>query len=118
MIGVAPQVRRRAVKCHKCGEISRCTLNRRMVRRDQQYGKVLVSSSDGTNIEVSLFDISLHGVGFEVPIQLKNKIKVGKIVEFKCPWNPRLLSSGTYQIKVIQGQRVGAEKTRKSEWNV
>lgn len=118
LIGVAQHVRRRSIKCHKCGEITKAILNRRMVQREQQYGNVLLYTMDGSEMEVSLFNISLHGVGFEVPIQLRQKLSVGQIVEFRCPWNPKLLSQVTYQIRSIVNQKVGAEKTRKSEWNI
>lgn len=118
MIGVATHVRRRSIKCHKCGEVTKAILNRRMLQREQQFGKILLTTADGIEMEVSLFNISLHGVGFEVPLQQRSKLSVGKVVEFRCPWNPQLISQGAYVIRSINGQKVGAEKTRKSEWNI
>lgn len=118
MIGVAPHVRRRAIKCHKCGETTNNILNRREMKREQQFGRVQLFSMDGTEMEVNLTNISLHGVGFEMPVQQRGKLSIGKKVTFRCAWNPRLLGTGTYVIKVINGQRVGAERTQKSQWNI
>ncbi len=113
LVGVPPHVRRRTVTCHKCGERTNCALNRRITNREQQYGKVIITAVDGTELEVDLFNISLHGVGFMMPLQQRGKISVGKAVQFTCPWNPRLLSKGSYIIRSINGQRVGAERTQK-----
>lgn len=118
MIGVAPHVRRRSIRCHKCSEITNCVLNRRSMPREQQYGKVHLSAMDGTEMEVSLFNISLHGVGFEIPVQQRSKLAVGKQISLKCAWNPRLLSKGLYVVKSINGQRVGAERAIKTQWNI
>lgn len=118
MIGVAPHVRRRTVRCHKCGEPTSCQLNRRIQPREQQFGKVHLSSMDGTEMEVNLFNISLYGVGFEIPVQQRTRISVGKVIQLRCAWNPTLVSKGTYVIKSVIGQRVGAERTQKSQWNL
>jgi len=64
----------------------------------------------GGQAEVDLFDISAHGVGFEMDIRSGIKISVGQEIQFKCSWNSRLLSQGRYVIKSIRGVRVGAER--------
>ena len=103
MISIAPHIRRRSFKCHSCGETTRCIFNRRLDRREQQLGKVLVTVSDGTEIEVSLADISLYGVGFDIPLRGAKKIAVGKELRFRCPWNPQLLSRGRLIVIPING---------------
>jgi len=110
MYTIPPGVRTRTLRCSKCGETTRCTFNRRVVEREQQSGKVLLFCDDGKEIEVNLFDISMDGLGFEVPIRDVMRIAVGRYVSFKCPWNPQLLSQGRYIIRSIRGQRVGAER--------
>lgn len=112
MVAVPSAVRRRTIRCHKCGEITRCALNRRMTIRDQQSGKIFMLTSDGREIIVDLFDISLYGVGLDVPAKDLSKISVGKEVQFRCSWNPRLLGHKRFVIKSIKGRRVGAQRTR------
>lgn len=113
-LAAAPlRVRKRSYKCHKCKQITRCILNRRIARREQQYGKALMRSSDGQEFEVDLVDISLHGVGFDVRYNDLRKISVGKVYDLRCPWNPRLFTDGRYLVKTINSRRVGAELARK-----
>lgn len=112
MVSVPPNIRNRSFRCHKCGETTRCVLNRRLDRREQQLGKVQVTTTDGTVIEADLADISLYGVGFDIPLRRANKISVGKELKFRCPWNPRLLSKGRYIVTSIKGRRVGAKMRR------
>jgi hypothetical protein len=110
MMAVAPGVRMRSIRCSKCGEATRCLFNRRLAERESQSGLVLVLTNDGRELMVDLFDISLNGVGFELSIRDANKIAVGRDVQFKCSWNPQLLSSGRYIVRSVKGQRVGVER--------
>ena len=109
MIAVAPGVRTRSLRCSKCGESTRCTFNRRQEQREQQSGTVLAQTSDGRELMVDLFDISLKGVGFDLSSSDINKITIGRDVQFKCAWNPLLFSQGRYVVRSITGQRVGVE---------
>lgn len=110
MYAIPPGVRTRTLRCFKCGETTRCIFNRRVVAREQQSGRILLFCDDGKEVEVDLYDISLDGLGFEIPIRDMMRIAVGKQVYFKCPWNPQLISQGRYIIRSIKGQRVGAER--------
>jgi hypothetical protein len=110
MLAVAPGVRMRSRRCSKCGESTRCIFNRRLAQREQQTGTVLVQTSDGGELKVHLFDISLNGVGFDLAARDMNKIAVGRDVQFKCAWNPRLFSQGRYVVRSVNGQRVGVER--------
>ena len=112
MVAVPQHVRNRSFRCQKCGELTRCILNRRLDQREQQLGKVLVTTPDDTELEADLADISLYGVGFDIPLRVAKKISVGKEVKFRCPWNPRLLSRGQYIVTSIKGRRVGAKIRR------
>jgi hypothetical protein len=109
MIAVAPGVRTRSLRCSKCGESTRCIFNRRQTQREQQSGTVLAQTSDGRELLVDLFDISMRGVGFDLSIRDINKIAIGRNVEFKCTWNPQLFNQGRYVVRSITGQRVGVE---------
>ena len=108
MVSLAPGLRRYTVRCHKCSEMTRCLLNRRVNEREQQRGRVILILSDGRQLDVELFDISLGGVGFDVSYRDVNKIFPGREVQFRCPWNASLLSRGRYVIRSINGRLVGA----------
>lgn len=109
MVTIPPQVRTRSLRCHKCGELTRANFNRRIIPREQQRGKVLMELRDNISLEVDLYDISLYGVGFDVPMREVRKLSVGQEVQFRCSWNPRLFSQGRYIIRSIKGSRVGAQ---------
>ena len=113
MLAIPNQVRRRSIRCHKCGEITQAGFNRRLVQREQQKGKVLISASDGTYIDVDLVDISQNGIGFDMAIRDIRKVAVGKEVQFRCTWNSQLLSQGRYIVRSIKGRRVGAERIQR-----
>lgn len=104
-------VRKRSIRCNKCGEITRCDFNRRLIPREQQRGKILMSTSDSNYVEVDLYDMSLNGIGFDVSYRDIRKISVGKEIQFRCTWNPRLFSQGRYVVRSIKGRRIGAQRS-------
>ncbi len=110
MIAVAPGVRMRSLRCAKCGELTRCIFNRRITQREQQSGTVFLATSDGRELTVDLFDISLNGVGFDLSTRDMNKIAVGRNVQFKCTWNQNLFSQVRYIVRSVKGPRVGVER--------
>lgn len=110
MVAIPPQVRRRSIRCHKCGEITHANFNRRLLQREQQKGKVLMFSGDGEYVEVDLYDLSPQGVGFDISIRDVRKISVGKEIQFRCTWNSKLFNQGRYVIRSIKGRRVGAQR--------
>lgn len=109
-IAVPPDVRRRSVRCTKCGARNNCLLNRRNIPRDSQAGKAVLVLPDGREIEIDLHDLSMKGIGFDLPLGVAKKLHVKQVVSFKCTWNPRLIGNNRYEIKSIHGRRVGAEK--------
>ena len=110
MVTIPPEVRQRSIRCQKCGELTRASFNRRVALREQQRGKVLVSTGNSSNLEVDLYDISLYGIGFDVAPRDIRKMAVGAEVQFRCTWNPRLLSQGRYIVRSIKGRRIGAQR--------
>ncbi len=108
MIAVGANLRRRMVRCQKCGEKTNCVFNRRQWERVNQKGRVLLLL-DGNQIEVDLCDISERGVGFELGVRSGIKIAVGREIEFRCSWNPRLFKHGRYVVRSVRGLKVGAE---------
>lgn len=112
MVTVPPDVRRRSIRCHKCKEVTHCNLNRRRTLREQQRGKALVHTNDGSQLSVDLYDISQSGVGFDILFKDKSKLAIGKELKIRCSWNPRLLGQGRYVVKSIKGLRIGAQWRR------
>jgi hypothetical protein len=110
MVAIPPGTRRRSIRCNKCGEITRCDFNRRTIQREQQRGKILMSTNDGDYVEVDLYDLSINGIGFDVSIRDVRKMTVGKEIQFRCTWNPRLLGQGRYIIRSTKGRRIGAQR--------
>jgi hypothetical protein len=109
MITIPPGIRKRSVRCQKCSEFTSCVFNRRKVERNHQTGRVLVMTSEN-NAEVSLFDVSLNGVGFELDLRNGLNLSVGRDIQFRCNWNSRLISQGRWIVRSVQGRRVGAER--------
>lgn len=109
---VPPNVRRRSARCHKCGIITHCQLNRRFQRRESQSGKVTMVTRDGKEIDINLHDISPNGVGFKVPPGTARRLSLRQEIQFRCSWNPRLLSHKRFIIKNIKDQYIGVQAIR------
>jgi hypothetical protein len=112
MMAVPPGIRRRSVRCQKCGEITSCNFNRRQIPREQQRGKILISTNNSSDFEVDLYDISNSGIGFDVAARDIRKISVGAEVKFRCTWNSKLFARGRYVIRSIKGRRIGAQRNQ------
>lgn len=110
MITVPQGIRLKSIRCNKCGEIIRSVFNRRQLAREQQGGSVWLTTSDGRELLVDLYDISPNGVGFDLSTRDINKLTIGRDVRFRCPWNPKLFSNARYVVRSIHGQRIGAER--------
>jgi hypothetical protein len=108
---MVPRVlRRKNMKCSKCSEVTRCILDRRTKPRELQSGKVLMLTG-GKELEVFLHDISIDGIGVDLPVRAlrSGKLTTGREVRFKCSWNPRLIN-GNFVVNNVKDQRVGVEK--------
>ena len=114
-ISVPPGVRKKNLRCHKCGETIKCQLNRREHPREHASGKLLMVTPDGKELEVFLTDKSVGGAGFDLSVAAirKNKIAVGQEVRFKCNWSPTLIGGSAFTIVNIHGHRVGVKKVKK-----
>lgn len=109
MIAVPPDIRRKSVRCQRCGELSHCQLNRRVVPRMSQTGKALLILGDGKEMAIDLYDISIGGVGFEISGSIATTISVRQEVKLRCAWNPRLLDQSRFIIRSVKGRRIGAQ---------
>jgi len=105
-------VRKKSIRCHKCEVIAKCLFNRRINQREFQSGKALLITRGGKELEVSLFDISLSGVGFELPLGVSyaRLLTIGQEVQLRCNWNARLFPHGRFIVQSIKGRRIGVKK--------
>ncbi len=114
MVTIPGEVRRRSIRCQKCGEITRCDFNRRQINREQQKGKVLVTTGISKQaMEVDLHDMSIYGIGFDVSLRDMRKFSVGDELHFRCTWNSQLFSQGRYVVRSIKGRRIGAQRLKR-----
>ena len=109
MVTVVPGLRRRTIFCSKCGEKIFCILDRREMKRTSQSGRVLLLAGTGKT-EVSLFDISVNGAGFELDTRSAVKVAIGARIELQCHWNPLLFPRRHYVVRSVRGFKVGAER--------
>ncbi len=111
---IIPDIRSKSIRCHSCGEITRCTFNRRPEQRQSLSGKLTLRTRDGREVEVTLKDLSSRGIGFELPTGKSLKLlSVGHEIHLTCSWNPNLLSDTRYVVRNIKGLRIGAEKVKR-----
>ena len=111
---VIPDIRRKTIRCHNCGEMIKCLFNWRPDQRVYHAGKLVMRTRDGREVEVILKDVSARGIGFELPAGKSLKmVSVGHEISLICNWNPNLLRDSRYIIKNINGLRVGAETVRR-----
>ncbi len=109
---VAPHLRQKNIRCHKCGEINPCSFNRRLVQREHQTGQAVLITSGGKEVDVDLTDISHKGLGMEISIKaLRSRaVKIGDEVRLVCNWNPGLFKGTRYLVQNIRDQKVGLKK--------
>lgn len=109
---VQANLRRKKIRCHKCGNVTNCKLNRRANPRESQSGKAVMITSEGKKIDVNIFDISMNGIGIEIPHSAvrSQTVSIGKKVRFECKWNPRLIGNNYFVVRNKNGQRIGLEK--------
>ena len=111
---IIPDIRRKSIRCHNCGEMTRAIFNRRPAQREYHAGKLTLRARDGREVEVTLKDLSSRGIGFELPTGKSLKLlSVGHEIQITCHWNPKLLSESRYIVRNINGLRVGAEKIKR-----
>lgn len=111
-VAVPPQLRGRTIRCHKCGEMTKCLFNRRETLRELQSGKAVLINDRGKEVDIFLTDISTKGIGFELSLQAARTrpVKVGDKVRLTCSWSQRLLDGSRYIVQNINGLRVGVKK--------
>ena len=111
-ISVPRGVRKKTIRCHKCGETIKCALNRRVYPREILTGKMIMITPDGNEMDALLSDKSATGAGFDLAFSdiRRNRLTKGQRVRFRCSWNPHLVGNNRYEIVNIIGSRIGVRK--------
>ncbi len=106
-------VRRKTIKCHNCGESTRCLFNRRPEQRECQSGMLILRTREGREAAVMMRDISSGGIGFEM---LKGKdarlLRKGQEVSLSCNWSPAMIPRSRFRVQNINGFRIGVKVMR------
>jgi len=107
-VTVPAGLRKKTVRC-SCGQSSLHTLNHRRTMRESTCGKAFIILPNGRECPIYLCDISLGGVGFNIPIQYSRTISNGQDLRIKY----RSLTGSSVmrkiRIKNIINNRAGAE---------
>ncbi len=107
-IAVVDGLRKKSIRC-QCGQSTLYTLNHRSAARESNCGKALLFLANGRNCPVYLTDMSMGGIGFNVPHQYTRAIASGQDVSIKF----RAQSGATVQrrirVKSVIGNRIGAQ---------
>lgn len=113
-VTIPPDIRTKSIRCHKCADLTRCIFNRRVHPRENQSGIVILQTSAGREIDVMLNDLSMEGLGFNIPVGSARtyQIGLGNEVRLRCTWNSRLIPNTAFIVKNIKGQRVGLKTKR------
>lgn len=109
ILPVPPAVRTKNVKCHRCGKVAKCILNRRLTQRQSQSGKATMILAGGRELSIDLHDISPNGLSCSIDVNVAPMISITDEVHFSCGWNPDLFTRSSYIIKNIQGNRVSVQ---------
>lgn len=107
-VAVPTGLRKKTVRC-SCGQSSLHTLNHRSSTRESTCGKAFIILPNGRECPIYLCDISIGGVGFNIPIQYSRTISNGQDLRIKY----RSLNGSSVmrriRIKNIINNRAGAE---------
>ncbi len=76
-VGVPGGVRKKNVRC-PCGQSTMYTLNHRASPRESIYGKAFVLLPNGRECPIYLCDISIGGIGFNVPPQYSRTLATAR----------------------------------------
>ncbi len=105
--------RRKTIRCHNCGEMTRCVFDRRQLSRVSMSGVLTLKTREGKEIEAMLCDFSSRGIGFEVR---KGKdarsIRVGQEVSLSCSWNPAIIPKSMFKVTNVNGFRFGVMEVK------
>ena len=107
-VAIPTGLRKKTVRC-TCGQSTLYTLNHRASVRESTCGKAFVILQNGRECPIYLCDLSLGGIGFNVPTQYSRAIATGQDLRIKY----RSMIGSTVlrkiRIKSLTNNRAGAE---------
>lgn len=107
-VAVPQGVRRKTVRC-VCGMSTLYTLNHRAFVREITCGKALVILQNGREYPIYLCDLSLGGIGFNIPAQYARSIAAGHDLRIKYRSMTGSSVLRKICIKSLANNRAGAE---------
>lgn len=107
-VAIAAGLRKKSIRC-LCGLSTMYTLNHRNALRESSCGKALLVLASGKPCPAYLCDISLGGIGFNVPHQYIRAIKDGQDVSIKFRSQSGTTIQRKIRIKSVIGNRIGAQ---------
>jgi len=111
-LAIPAGVRKKMVRC-VCGMSMTCTLNHRTSTRESVCSKAMIILQSGKECPVYLCDISLAGIGFNIPNQYTRSVTVGQEIIIKFRSTTGSSTQRRIRIKSIINARAGAEFTDK-----
>ena len=107
-LAVPAGIRRKSVRC-TCGMSTQYTLNHRAAMRETTCGKALLFLASGRQCPVYLCDLSLGGVGFNVPPQYVRALAAGQEGQLKYRAMHGSSMQRRIRIRSVANTRVGAQ---------
>ncbi|MBM9613156.1 PilZ domain-containing protein [Desulfobulbus rhabdoformis] len=107
-VAVPGNVRRKSIRCH-CGLSTTYNLNHRVYARESTCGKGFLLLANGRECPVYLCDISLGGIGFNIPPHYARTVSKAK--ELRLKYRSGAGSSMIRRIRITSliNNRAGAE---------
>lgn len=100
--------RKKSIRC-TCGLSTMYTLNFRSTVRESTSGKAVVFLTNGRQCPVYLCDLSMGGLGFNIPPQYARALSSGQEVSVKYRALTGAMVQRKLRIKSVTSNRVGAE---------
>jgi len=107
-VAISTNVRKKNIRC-SCGLSTMYTLNHRLYQRESTWGKAFVLLPNGRECPIYLCDISIGGIGFNIPPQYTRTVATAHDLRIK--YRAGAGSALVRKIRIINltSNRAGAE---------
>jgi hypothetical protein len=107
-VAVPGGIRKKNVRC-PCGQSTLYTLNHRTSTRESTWGKALILLPNGRECPIYLCDISIGGIGFNIPPQYSRILSTTHDLRIKYRSVGGATSLRKIRITSLNNNRAGAE---------
>ena len=107
-VAIAGQIRKKNVRC-PCGLSTTYTLNHRIYQRESTWGKAFVLLPNGRECPIYLCDISIGGIGFNIPPQYSRTLATAHDLRIKYRAGAGGATLRKIRITSLNNNRAGAE---------